>query len=82
METLSRPPRRKGLTPVQHAEFARKIKSRRERLGLTQAQLAKKTGLSLSLITHAESRGEYRRGSRETLEWLVSFLEAAGKGAA
>ena len=57
------------------AEFARKLRARREELGLTQAQLAEKIGVSSQTISAYEKNSSGEKGKTPTLDKVVSLAK-------
>lgn len=69
---LAIPPDVRAALDRKQAEFARRLRGRREKLGLTQAQLAEKAGVGQSQVSMLET-GRCRP-SRASLERLAKAL--------
>lgn len=60
------------------AEFARRLKTKREELGFTQAQLAEKIGVSAQTISAYEKNSSGEKGKTPTLDKVVSLAQTLG----
>lgn len=59
-------------------EFSKRLKSQREVLGLTQAQLGEKIGVSAQTISAYEKNGFNGKGKLPTLDKAVSLADVLG----
>ncbi|MCI8440801.1 MAG: helix-turn-helix transcriptional regulator [Oscillospiraceae bacterium] len=59
-------------------EFAKRMKAQREKMGLTQAQLGKKIGVSAQTISAYERNISSDKGKTPTLDKAISISEALG----
>lgn len=60
------------------AEFAKRLKAQREKLGLTQAQLAEKIGVSSQTISAYEKNCNGEKGKTPTLDKVISIAQTLG----